>query len=682
MSASAPPSPPWPSAHRARRPSRLALGCGVLLALQALAVAVGWFALRGWLPSPPDRTPAADILNRAGATVTPLADGQFLVAGGLRVTGGAQTTLATAARYDPATDTWRSVAAMATARWGHTATLLPDGRVLVAGGGTENRGYAASADLYDPRADRWSPAGSLATARQGHTATLLDDGRVLVVGGAAGQHSAEEGPFASAELYNPATNGWTPAASLARTRLGHTATRLADGQVLVVGGNSPFDAVPPAERYDPAADRWGDAGVPAFTRQGHRAALLPDGRVLVAGGETTTGVRQRAMSRNARTIPDGELYDPVANAWRPTGALGTARSGHSLTVLPGGAVLAAGGADNDGRLLDTAERYDPATGRWRDAGRLTTARSGHTAALLPGGEVLLLGGRTREDPARARVAARYDPATGRWRASGDTAATLAARTPTPAAVGVPVAAPAAPHTGGTATSLADGRVLLVGGGEVAAPGVAVEWYDPAAGRWASAAPLPEPRAGHTATLLPDGRVLVVGGETAGGGLAGAALYDPRADTWTVVAPPPAPASGHTATLLRDGRVLVVGGRGADGAGHRLPLADAALYDPAANRWAATTRLSVARAGHTATLLADGRVLLVGGNDDYPGERTIELYDPAAGRWRPAAPLAEARSHHTATLLRDGQALVVGGDSHAGQYHYRADAERYDPLADR
>ena len=144
------------------------------------------------------------------------------------------------------TNTWSAAGSLATARLSHTATLLPSGQVLVAGGGY-NGGVLASAELYDPATNTWSAAGSLATARRLHTATLLPSGQVLVAGG----YGNSGIPLGSAELYDPATNTWSAAGSLTTARLYHTATRLPSGQVLVAGGYNGSAALASAELYTP-----------------------------------------------------------------------------------------------------------------------------------------------------------------------------------------------------------------------------------------------------------------------------------------------------------------------------------------------------------------------------------------------------------------------------------------------
>ena len=171
----------------------------------------------------------------------------------------------------------------------HTATLLPNGKVLVAGGYDGNSVALASAELYDPASGTWTATGSLATARDGHTATLLPNGKVLVAGGLDSSQVA----FASAELYDPASGTWTATGSLATARYIHTATLLPNGKVLVAGGLTAAALLASAELYDPASGTWTATGSLATARYSHTATLLPNGKVLVAGGSDDSSSRAR-----------------------------------------------------------------------------------------------------------------------------------------------------------------------------------------------------------------------------------------------------------------------------------------------------------------------------------------------------------------------------------------------------
>ncbi|OJH41209.1 kelch repeat-containing protein [Cystobacter ferrugineus] len=273
-----------------------------------------------------------------GHTMTRLADGRVLLVGG--------STRPNAELYVPALGGWRAAGLLHKLRYHPTATLLPDGRVLVVGGATAEYGgeVLGSSELYDPSSDTWSLTGTLGTARKQHTATLLPDGRVLVVGGVDGSGN----PLASAEAFDPATGSFSPVSA---TRVGHgvhTATALADGRVLVVGGLVPgIPSAASAELYDPTTDTWTATGPVRTSRRAHTATLLPGGEVLVAGGyHPFTGILTAA-----------ERFDPVSGTWSDTAPMNVDRYGHTATLLRDGTVLAVGGVSNHDSA--STESYSP-----------------------------------------------------------------------------------------------------------------------------------------------------------------------------------------------------------------------------------------------------------------------------------------------------------------------------------
>ena len=192
--------------------------------------------------------------SRCLHTATLLPDGTVMVAGGIEGGGAGLSASRSAELYDPASGSWNSTASMNGGRYQHTATLLADGTVLVAGGYNPKKSPSslASAELYHPASGTWTSTGSLGNPRTGHTATLLMDGRVLVAGG-----SESNSNIISAEIYDPASGSWTEAATLTTARSDHTATLLPDGRVLVAGGTGPLKS---AEIYDPANNTWTPTG--------------------------------------------------------------------------------------------------------------------------------------------------------------------------------------------------------------------------------------------------------------------------------------------------------------------------------------------------------------------------------------------------------------------------------------
>jgi N-acetylneuraminic acid mutarotase len=227
----------------------------------------------------------------------------------------------------------------------------------------------------------WTEAAPLNDARYGHTTTLLNDGRVLVVGGTDGAGT----PLASAELYDPALNRWTSVPSMTVARSGHGAALLGNGLVLVTGGSTVTTTTNTAELYDPVANAWRSAGTMAFPRSVHSETSLADGRVLIAGGYTPNTDPYQAYASSA------ELYDPVTNTWTSTGSMQTRRPAHTAALLGDGRVLVAGGA-NYAEYVDTAEIFSPATGTWTPAGAMSDRRYGAAAVTRLDGTVLVIGG--------------------------------------------------------------------------------------------------------------------------------------------------------------------------------------------------------------------------------------------------------------------------------------------------
>jgi hypothetical protein len=337
-------------------------------------------------------TPTGSLQEARGFhTATLLADGKVLVVGGSNSNspcpGGG---IASAELYNPAVGSFAPTFGQSVfVKYAHTATLLSTGEVLLAGGfsnGFECDGSFSNvtAELYDPAAGSFNRAGNMAAARGGHTATLLMNGKVLVAGG------ADQDPgtgSASAELYDPSTGAFTQTGSMAVARFRHTATLLQNGKVLIVGG-VPLSSSKPtstAEIYDPATGSFTVTGGMTTAREEHAATLLADGKVLIVGGASpVTG------SSGLQVTATAEVYDPSSGLFSTIGSMTEARSLHTATLLPSGNVLIAGGGDNN----STAELYDPAIGSFSITGGMEVGRSGHSATLLPSGSVLVVGGGT------------------------------------------------------------------------------------------------------------------------------------------------------------------------------------------------------------------------------------------------------------------------------------------------
>ena len=334
------------------------------------------------------------------------------VAGAWGVAAHGTEALDSVERYDPSTGTWRPTAPVRVSRSEHNATLLDDGRILVAGGQGRSGGddpppilcecdATSRAELYDPVAETWAPTGSMSAARLSHTATLLDGppcasdarpawcGRVLVVGGALSENRSG---LRSAEWFDPRTGTWAGVPDMAEGRVHHTATLMANGEVLVVGGvaDNPYRdrlwrATLTAEIFDPATAGWRPAPAIAVARWAHTATRLADGRVLVVGGNEHAGTDGRL----ATYLASAEIYDPATDLWRPAGIPRAAHAAHTATLLRDGRVLVAGsgppvGIGKAGPPVAAAEVYDPVSDRWEWAGGMHAARAGGAAVRLEG----------------------------------------------------------------------------------------------------------------------------------------------------------------------------------------------------------------------------------------------------------------------------------------------------------
>ncbi len=268
-------------------------------------------------------------------------------------------------------------------RSGHTATLLPDGKVLIAGGMRRNQDFYKSAELFDPATGKFQPTGEMSIGRVGQVAVLLPSGKVLIAGGWVGMGGTD-----SAELYDPATGKFTVIAKMTSPRGRPSATLLANGDVLIAGGerrdNEPLAS---AEIFHVKTLSFQATGSMHHARISHTATLLQDGHVLISGGYAD-GVESGA-----------ELYDPKNGTFTETGSLRTARCKHTAGLLSDGRVLIAGGSDSRGwnGNLNSAEVYDPRTATFTAAAAMNDSRFKlpDEAVQLPSGKLLIAGGSKR-----------------------------------------------------------------------------------------------------------------------------------------------------------------------------------------------------------------------------------------------------------------------------------------------
>lgn len=558
-----------------------------------------------------------------------------------------------------------------------TTTLLADGKVLVAGGSLSGTPYfitnswrnttlSSTADLFDPSNETVVKVGSMTKGRVFHTATLLKDGRVLIAGGGtiinstSGALIAEAAP---AELYNPLTRTFTATGTMINTRAGHKATLLPDGRVLITGGNG-NSALP--EVFDPAAGKFfATAGTATGDRTfGGASVLLEDGRLLATGGQTTNQpiITGAGGTSPGNLIAEGEVYDPNLSLFRATGnSMAAFRRFHSMTRLDDGRVLVAGGEGGATATaaplpLASAEVYNPATDLFTNTAAMSGGRYGHRSIKLNPARLYTAGTATFDgtttitgtgslwltDAVAVGDRIRLDSDGNFFEIAsigGET--TLTVRGPIPGGP-IPGTVPL-PLTG--AYTIYSEQPYVVGTasftfGLTAVSGAGTAWT-----RTVQVGDLIRPTgAGAALTMY---RVASVNTDTSLT-LTSAFTGNSVAATTYQVAPP--------------SRVLMIGGGPAG-----TPLNTGEMWNPVTGLFTtAASNMALGRFAHTATLLNNGFVLIVGGNGNF--DRTAELFDPAMNRFRQlslptlgTAVTRAARNNHQAVRLPDGNVFLCGGD---------------------
>jgi N-acetylneuraminic acid mutarotase len=624
--------------------------------------------------------------DRSSHTANLLNNGKVLLAGG---NTSSITSTSIAELYDPVTNTFTEISdRMSSDRAMFTATLLNNGKVLIAGGyfwieGTRN--FSSTAELYDSAADTFTEISDrLDSPRSAHTATLLNNGKVLVVGGF--YFSGGNIYLSTAELYDPATNTFDPISDrMDSSRYAHTSTLLNSGKVLITGGSTGGVSLSMAEIYDPATNTFTEiSNRMSSTRSYHSATLLNSGKVLLVGASSGAG----------QSV--AELFDPAADTFTEiSDRLDYPRYYHNATLLNSGKVLVVGTfIENAGQSV--AELYDPATNTFTEiSNRLDYPRINHTETILNNGKVLIVGGTVTGPGAGQSVAELYSPKTAdiyaqKYNNANPPVAQWGSDIKVNSDVGNASTSgyPNYDHLNPQVKLDSEGDAIVtwqearnsVYGDDIWAQKLDTDdgskmWPDATTDTWSEISDrMDYPRYYHTATLLNNGKVLVAGTHYSNAGQSVAELYDPAIDSWSEVSDRLSYPRSYYTATLLNSGEVLIVGSGISGSGGYTV---AEIYDPVSNEFSVADTLSYIRLAHTATLLNNGQVLVVGTNGSNRGQSVAEIYDPATDSWSEISDLLSyRRSYHTATLLNNGQVLIVGTSLGVGG---QSVAELYDPI---
>jgi hypothetical protein len=544
---------------------------------------------------------------RSGHRMNTVGDGKVLITGGF---GAGGAPLPTAELFDPKTERFTTLgASLEHARANHSATELPTGEILVAGGYGEG-GVLSSTEIYDPDSKTFSAGPTLEDARQSHSARVLPNGLLLISGG-------NNNPFddwdiqtsflSSAEIYNPATNGFTTIGSKNNATSGANSYLLWTGKMLVAGGGTNQ-----AELYTPqmpgTAETWVAAADSMNTpRASAPHSYLDDGSVIMIGGLDSSG----------NPMASAEVYDYLTGDFASTGSMWYKRQHHSSTRLYTGKVLVAGGRPSaSANVLNTAELYDPLSGTFSLTGNMLKFRRLHRATALPDGRVLItsgLGGDSNTANGFLSGAEIYDPATGTFTGAGDLMNTA--------------------RYNHLAILLYTGKVLIAGGVGKGSPSNIVlnsaELYDPETGTFTATGNMTTPRNNALATTLPNGKVLISNGSSDIEGttpIQAIEIYDPATGKFTAAGNALVARYNNRIVRLGNGKTIFVGGQTTADTSSVSNTAE--LYNHVTGTFSATGSLGTGRRNFAQWSLPNGRVLVAGGYDkDGTALSSAELYTP-------------------------------------------------------
>ena len=577
------------------------------------------------------------------------ADGSVLIAGGRDASGSLS---AQAFRYQPHLDRVDVIAGLSTARTGVASARLVGGGVLCVGG-TEAGGVSSAVDLLSvsngsSNGQRSSPATGLATARTLAVVVPLSDGRALILGGNDGGGAA----LSAVELYTPGASGGTVQAaysSALAARAGATATRLADGRVVLLGGSEGGTARQDVALVSGASQAsLTSAGQLLVGRSEHGAVLLPDGRVFVAGGTNTLGSDGGALA-------NAEIYDPSSQSSLSVASMKRARRRVGLAYVDG-AVIAVGGSGASDSAT-TVERYELETNTWVDIADPTgTSRPAPAAVAYGPGYALVVGGQAGAE----RYLGDADVVTSSFELLES------------------IPQPRADHS---ATVDSQGNVLVVGGtSQVSSATTSVQLFDSIADTFSDKAPLLTARAGHAAALLPDTRILVVGGANQSGLVAQAEVYSTATDRWE--------AAGSLAIPRRDAvlavfgvpnfpRIVVLGGTDASGD----PVAQIEEWDPVSQTFSTIASLPEGRTDFEAAATFSNFALGPGTGPSGAQSSALNL-NPYQDLAVSSLTLASARSGASVTFSSGSRRVLVSGGQDGTTLRQDAellDLDRPDPI---
>jgi hypothetical protein len=586
----------------------------------------------------------------------------------------------TTARGDSAAGTLRNIGKYVgdNGRYGQTITQLADGSIFVYGA-VPNNAVEKDAVILDPRqriyaaayvmpgAISWDPIkhGWISRGRAPecphtaytHTATLLTDNKILFAGGLCDTprlHNDDSplpaAAFNKVSLWNQASQKWESVPSLAQGRLYHSASLLADGSVMIIGGEDDrrtSDKVEPVlasvELFRDATKDHAAEILPLAPLQGarakHTSTRMSDNSVMVVGG----------INSASHPLASAEIFDPKTLVWRDGPALNTARSQHSAVLLDDGRLMIAGGIGPTGRTISSVEIYDPATNSWAEAARLLVPLLKHSAAKLSNGDVLIAGISTDVNKSTVPRSMLWKKAIEQWQPAGI------------------LRADGVSHSGGTedyrVVAGKDGGALVFGDREI------LQWL-PAQRGAADYFPNTS-RTFHATVLLPDNRILLAGGRTGENATTLSELYDPVTNKFTVTGPMqqarytgmPYQAS-LSSIVLKDGRVIVAGGWVVAPGDPENPVANSPdIWDPATGLWSVikTIRFEVNDRVSFNTM-KDGRVLFFASREQEEkgtSEFRAWIWNPDSNQVQTPKVNATASSNVGIAVLGDGRVLIVG-----------------------